>query len=59
MFVLEPIGLLYLLHLLMNCLPEKLYDSSVAHLFVHLSNTLIFCSATSLRDCLRERSKDV
>jgi len=59
MSVLEPIGLPYLLHLLIDCLPEKLHDNSVAHLFVHLSNTLIFCPATSLRDCLREKNKDV
>jgi len=58
MSVLEPIGLPYLLHLLMDCLPEKLHDNSVAHLFVHLSNTLVY-PATSLRDCLPERNKDV
>jgi len=59
MSVLELIGLLYLLHLLMDCLPEKLHDDSVAHLFIHQSNTLILCPATSLRDCLREINKEV
>ena len=59
MSVLKPIGLLYLLHMLTDCLPEKLHDNSVDHRFVHQSNTLIFCPVTSLRDCLRERNKEL